>query len=126
MIEYEIQEIERQLLLVLHTIDLRAASTLLGDRSEYQTETLPRVALRRARENSVGFYPDLISIQISPDTPLEAPIQRFQILKFDEMLGNDKPIVVKKKDEREARMMRVHSVLEEFKRELERAASSAS
>lgn len=126
MIEFEITEKERGLLLTLHAIDLKAAQSLLGSKACYQSETLPRVTIERADQHGVSFYPDQIRFFISTEKPLEAPIERFQILKFDELLGKDTPIVVKKRDERLARMKRVRFVLEQFRSELTRASHVAS
>jgi hypothetical protein len=123
MIEFEIKERERGLLLTVLSIDLEAAQTLLAAKSSYHSTTLPRVTIERAEQHAVSFYPDQIRISISTDKPLEAPIERFQTLKFDELLGKDTPIVVKKRDERLARMKRVRFVLEQFRSELKQIGS---
>jgi hypothetical protein len=126
MIEFEIQERERGLLLTLRAVDLQAAQHLLSSKASYHSQTLPRVTIERADQHGMSFYPDQIRFFINTDKPLEAPIERFQTLKFDELLGKDTPIIVKKRDERLARMKRVRLVLEQFRSEIAHATRVAS
>jgi hypothetical protein len=126
MIQFDIREMDRSLVLTLLGMDVKAASEMLRGRPRVQSETLPKVQIEVADEMEVRFYPDLIKISFNPDKAFVEPIAQFQTLKFDEMMGNSEPIVVKKSDERAARLRRVRSAMEEFMRELESNARSAS
>ncbi len=117
---------DRSLVLTLLGMDVKAASAMLRGRPRVQSETLPKVQIEVAEEMKVRFYPDLIKISFNPDKAFVDPISQFQVLKFDEMMGKEEPIVVKKSDERAARLLRVKSAMEEFMRELELNARSAS
>lgn len=117
---------DRSLVLTLLGMDVKAASAMLGGRPRVQSETLPKVQIEVADEMQVRFYPDLIKISFNPDKAFSEPIAQFQTLKFDEMMGKEEPIVVKKNDERAARINRVRSAMEDFMRELEASAKGAS
>lgn len=126
MIDFDVREMDRSLLLTIFGLDVKAASAVLGSRQRFQTETLPKVQIEVGDQMDVRFYPDLIKISFNPDQNFGEPIAQFQTLKFDELMGKDEPIIVKKSDERAARLERVRTALELFTRELQAQVRSAS
>lgn len=126
MIQFDVREMDRSLVLTVLGMDVKAAGRLLGERRRLQSETLPKVQIEVAEEMQVRFYPDLIKISFNPEKAFVEPIAQFQTLKFDEMMGKEEPIVVKKSDERAARLRRVRFAMEEFMRELEASERGAS
>jgi hypothetical protein len=126
MIQFDVREMDRSLVLTVFGMDVKAASAMLRGRPRMQSETLPKVQIEVGEEMEVRFYPDLIKISFNPDKAFGEAISQFQTLKFDEMMGKDEPIIVKKNDERAARLKRVRSAMEEFMRELEMSERSAS
>src|SRR5688572_530052 len=104
MIQFDVREMDRSLVLTVFGMDVTAASAMLGGRSQMHSETLPKVQIEIAEEMQVRFYPDLIKISFNPEKDFDEAISQFQTLKFDEMMGKDEPIIVKKNDERAARL----------------------
>ncbi|HET6512240.1 MAG TPA: hypothetical protein VFH43_08615 [Candidatus Kapabacteria bacterium] len=126
MIDFDVRELDRSILLTIFGMDVKAASAVLGKRQRMQSETLPKVQIEVGDKMDVRFYPDLIKISFNPDEAFDEPIAQFQTLKFDELMGKDEPIVVKKSDERAARLERVRTALELFTQELHAQMRSAS
>lgn len=126
MIQFDVREMDRSLVLTVLDMDVKAASEMMGGRPRVQSETLPKVQIEVAEETQIRFYPDLITISFNPEKAFGEPIAQYQTLRFDEMMGKDEPIVVKKSDERAARLNRVRTAITEFMRELEASSRGAS
>jgi hypothetical protein len=119
MLHYTIEEHDKRILLTLHELDVEQLRTVMqASNSRYESATLPRVSIEFAEQTKLGFYPDEIRISIGPDAERSLMLSSFQVLRFDEMLGQYSPITIKKRNERLARIQRVRSVLETFKQEM--------
>lgn len=126
MLDYTIEEHDKRILLTLHELDIAHLRTVMqsqSSNSRYESATLPRVSVEFAEKTKLGFYPDEIRIMIGPDAQDPLVLSSYQVLRFDEMLGQYCPITIKKKDERHARMERVRAVLEAFTRDLKSATA---
>lgn len=128
MIQYELEECQRKLLLTLKQIDRGALRRILEEQIEMrmQTSTLPKVSLELSDRDDLAFYPDHIRITLGTQCDAVSPMQCYQTLRFDELFGISTPIVIKKEDERKARMDRVRLVLDEFNEGLNTLQSGMS